>query len=932
MQELYRTTNRSKNRLVLVTDQPLPPGFVLTVLDTRNGDTVPKRFPVDKATKEGNKVSWEYDGTPWSTAIQLGMERPRATLDQIMVHYDGNPPADGFIHHAVATMATYGYRAWIPGEFPSMDPEKGIVRVTHAKLKLQGEHPGSTVRVRKRGDTNWQGVTAGELSRAIELNANSPNTHVYIEVTDGDAVKTYLLNIDPPPRTYWLSPTARVLEGQESALTLILSEPAPAGGVEFTVTAAYGTAGPDDVVLIPSPVTVPEGADTLVIAVPTWDDDQYEGDESFTLTVSATRPGWAVNPEGTAAATVTILDNDDAPVGPEPRNVRVSPGDGVLTVSWTVAPREGVADGEIRHALRWSQESGVWANPKDPKNIGKNDGITVPGGMTGYVITGLRNGVATGVFVRSYTGARHDEQSPQSSRWVRVKGENTTPRGAEQRQQAPARTYSVTAAASATEGGAATLNVTLSQAAPEGGVEFGVAAGYSGDATATADDIGGITSPVTVAQGNTTLEITIPTAEDAVDEEDEIFTVTITAVTAGWERAGDGLDTARVTIADDDTAGITVTAAAPFNLEEGGTGTYTVALDTRPTADVTITAYSDDSGAAAVSPATHTFTPSAWNTPLTFTVSGVADDDTNEESVGISHWITSDDWKYAVVPVDAVSVSVSDTTQEQQDPPNQAPKVSSAIADVTIGNQSGTKRVSLSGVFSDADNDPLTITAASSDRTRAAVSVAADNSGLTVTAKSRGTATITVTAKDGKGGTVADTFTVKVKAAPVVAQPLADVSLEAGGNQDVSLSGVFSDADGDALTITAASSDDAKATVTVAANQSKLTMAGVAAGTATITVTARDSDGNRVSETFDAPVARKHAAFIAKVKEWRNDPCCVHNKEHTDRWDRVLLAFGETVSDTTLTPMTAAEAQTYADRGWTRWVEAVAALKELEGG
>ncbi len=40
---------------------------------------------------------------------------------------------------------------------------------------------------------------------------------------------------------------------------------------------------------------------------------------------------------------------------PEPRNVQVVPGDGTLTVTWDVAPRAGVGDDEIRHALRWSQ-------------------------------------------------------------------------------------------------------------------------------------------------------------------------------------------------------------------------------------------------------------------------------------------------------------------------------------------------------------------------------------------------------------------------------------------------------------------------------------------------------------------------------------------------------------------------------------------------
>ena len=187
--------------------------------------------------------------------------------------------------------------------------------------------------------------------------------------------------------------------------------------------------------------------------------------------------------------------------------------------------------------------------------------------------------------------------------------------------------------------------------------------------------------------------------------------------------------------------------------------------------------------------------------------------------------------------------------------PNQAPTVSSAIADATIVNESGASQVSLSGVFSDGDNDALTITAASSDGAVATVSVAADHSTLTVSAQARGTATITATANDGNGGTVEDAFTVTVKAAPTVSTVIAHVSgLEAGDTRDVSLAGVFSDADGDRLTITAASSDAAIATVSVASDGPKLTIAGVSEGTATITVTARDSDGNRVSDDFDVSV------------------------------------------------------------------------------
>jgi len=50
-------------------------------------------------------------------------------------------------------------------------------------------------------------------------------------------------------------------------------------------------------------------------------------------------------------------------------------------------------------------------------------------------------------------------------------------------------------------------------------------------------------------------------------------------------------------------------------------------------------------------------------------------------------------------------------------------------------------------------------------------------------------------------------------------------------------------------------------------------------------------------------------------------------QEHVDRWMRVLAAFGE---DNGYEPMSAAEAKTYADKGWTRWDPVVEVLEKLE--
>ena len=108
-------------------------------------------------------------------------------------------------------------------------------------------------------------------------------------------------------------------------------------------------------------------------------------------------------------------------------------------------------------------------------------------------------------------------------------------------------------------------------------------------------------------------------------------------------------------------------------------------------------------------------------------------------------------------------------------------------------------------------------------------------------------------ANDGRGGTVSDAFIVTVKAAPVVASAIGDIAgMEVFAAQEISLTGVFGDADGDALTITAETSDF---TVVEAIEfQGTLTVIAVSDGSATITVTAEDPDGNVVSDAFDVTV------------------------------------------------------------------------------
>ncbi len=527
-------------------------------------------------------------------------------------------------------------------------PEGYIVR-----LEPQGDGKGVT----RRPGADKTTVTFRDLAAgaAYEVWARAQNQHgkgqrVHASVTLTEAAEEVEPQEQAPPKTYSVGAAASAAEGQDALLTLTLSEAAPADGVEFSVSLGYdGSADSGDLGTVASPVTVAQGNDTLTIAVPTVDDAVDEDDETFTVTVAAVTQGWDPAGAGQDAATVTVTDDDTAGVTITPTSLSIAE-DG--SASYDV-----VLDSQPTGDVTVTASSGdAGAASFAPASLTFTpSGWNVPQTFT---VSGVGDADSNDESVAIIHEASSDDTKyqliPVASVSVTVADDDV-----QQQQQVTPKTFSLSSAASAAEGGDAALTLTLSEAAPASGVEFNVSAGYSGSADGA--DVGSIASPVTVPGGSDTLTIAVPTVDDAVDEDDETFTVTVAAVTAGWDKAGAGQDTATVTIVDDDTAGVTVTPTS-LSIAEDGSVTYAVVLDSRPTADVTVTASGDDDGAASVAPASLTFAPSGWNVPLTFTVSGVGDDDRDDESVGVSHRATSNDVKYEGVAVAAVAVAVADTT------------------------------------------------------------------------------------------------------------------------------------------------------------------------------------------------------------------------------------------------------------------------------
>ncbi len=170
-----------------------------------------------------------------------------------------------------------------------------------------------------------------------------------------------------------------------------------------------------------------------------------------------------------------------------------------------------------------------------------------------------------------------------------------------------------------------------------------------------------------------------------------------------------------------------------------------------------------------------------------------------------------------------------------------------SLSNVTLTAGGGAKTINLSSSFSDPDGDPLTFSAGSSNTKVVTASVS--GSTLTLTPVAVGSATISVTADDGRVGWIPPHFTATVvNNAPRGYVPDVTLSKHAS-TRTINLAHRFTDSDGDTLRFSASSSDTSHVTVSVSGSTLTISKAG-AKGTSTITVTANDgTTGTTVSFT-----------------------------------------------------------------------------------
>ena len=492
---------------------------------------------------------------------------------------------------------------------------------------------------------NWTQAT-GAAATTVTITGLTKETEYEVQVqaksdegTSGWSTSGTATTPEMPVVTLVLDP-ASIAEGGVSTITATVA-PASNAAFEIEVSATADSGDDAEVFELSTNVTLSftanETASTGTVTISAVDNAVDEADK--TVTVSGTASSGA-EVSALADQTLTITD-DDVLATVTAGAASVEEGNDAL-FPVTLTGGTTTADVVVGYAVA-SDDATVDVD------------YTAPSGL----LT-IAAGEATGT-IAIETNGDDDILDPGETLEVTLTSGSTTAGGVEVSDTAVTMIIADTgqvnlsvADAAAAEGDAVNFEVKLSRK-----VASGVTVSYE-TANGTAES--GTGKDYTAAIGTLTfpasakvMTVAVTTLEDALDESDEAFTLTVTAsdLPAGVTLTDGG---ATGTIQDDDTRGVTVSTNA-LTVVKGGDGvSYTLRLRSQPTGDVTINV-SGPGGGVLVSPAQVTFTPQNWSTTKSVQVSATADADAST-TPSITHSVSGAD--YAGVGANSVTLTIEE--------------------------------------------------------------------------------------------------------------------------------------------------------------------------------------------------------------------------------------------------------------------------------
>ena len=207
------------------------------------------------------------------------------------------------------------------------------------------------------------------------------------------------------------------------------------------------------------------------------------------------------------------------------------------------------------------------------------------------------------------------------------------------------------------EGQAARFTVTAVPAPPPGEpISVNVGISDSGDFAAT----GQSGSRSVTIDNSGTARFTVSTQDDAVHEDHGRITATVAGGSGYTPHASNG--SASVTVEDD--APTLMLSVSRLRMAEGGSASYTIALDTRPSGDVTVAISGDAATDLTLTPTSLTFTPSNWDTPQRVTLAAPEDTDFIGDTITLTHTASGADYGGLTPTVVTVTVVAADPGEE----------------------------------------------------------------------------------------------------------------------------------------------------------------------------------------------------------------------------------------------------------------------------
>ena len=345
-------------------------------------------------------------------------------------------------------------------------------------------------------------------------------------------------------------------------VTVVLTE---AAAVETTVTVTPSAEGGDtatetsDFAVDPIVITIAAGELTGSGSIDLVDDALIEGDETFTVTLSAPTGGIVL--DGTISTTATIVD-DDVPsqVGFQAATFSTDEdSDASLTLVFSPPPSVNI---DVTVDFAGVTATGGAAAPNDFNN-------------TQQVINVLAGSATATVTVPVFDDVVNEANETFTATITAVTAVDATIDGAANTttvtivdDDVPSEVGFLAATFSTDEDSDASLTLVFS---PPPSVNIDVTVDFAGvtatGGAAAPNDFNNTQQVINVLAGSATATVTVPVFDDVVDEANETFTATITAVTAGSATIDGAANTTTVTINDDDDPPV-VSIAATLAVDE----------------------------------------------------------------------------------------------------------------------------------------------------------------------------------------------------------------------------------------------------------------------------------------------------------------------------------------------------------------------------